>query len=83
MLVLARDARHALAQMAQRSGAAVALLDLHGRLLRTTDAALWQAAAPHVALRGAQYAELELNARSYTISSMPVTKKQPPRKRTK
>ena len=72
VLVLARDARHALAQMAQRSGAAVALLDLHGRLLRTTDAALWQAAAPHVALRGAQYAELELNARSYTISSMPV-----------
>ena len=50
----------------------VALLDLHGRLLRTTDAALWQAAAPHVALRGAQYAELELNARSYTVSSMPV-----------
>ena len=72
VLVLARDARHALAQMAQRSGAAVALLDLHGRLLRTTDAALWQAAAPHVAPRGAQYAELELNARSYTISSMPV-----------
>ena len=72
VLVLARDARHALAQMAQRTGAAVALLDLHGRLLRTTDAALWQAAAPHVALRGAQYAELELNARSYTVSSMPV-----------
>lgn len=72
VLVLARDARHALAQMAGHTGAALALLDLHGRLLHGTDAALWQAAAGQVAPRGAQYAELALGGRSYAVSGVPV-----------
>lgn len=73
VLVLARDARYALQQMAQRAGAAVSLLDLHGRLLYTTDEALWQQASAHVALRGAQYTELQLQSRSYTVSSIAVS----------
>ena len=73
VLVLARDARHALEHMAQRMGASAALLDLHGRLLRTTDAALWEAAASQVSHRSAQHAELELNGRTYTVSSMQVS----------
>ena len=72
VLLLARDASHVLAQMARHTGAALALLDLHGRLLHSTDAALWQAAAAQVAQRGAQYAELELQARSYAVSGVPV-----------
>lgn len=72
VLVLARDASELLAQMASHTGAALALLDLHGRLLHSTDATLWQGAASHVAPRGAQYAELGLNGRSYGVSGVPV-----------
>lgn len=72
VLVLARDVSHALAHMAERTGAALTLLDLHGRLLHTTDAALWREVATRVAQRGAQYAELELNGRSYAASGVPV-----------
>lgn len=72
VMVLARDARHALEHMAQRMGASVALLDLHGRLLRSTDAALWTAAASQVSHRSAQHAELALNGRTYAVSSMQV-----------
>lgn len=72
VLALARDASELLAQMAGHTGAALVLLDLHGRLLHSTDATLWQAAADRVALRGAQYAELELDRRSYAVSGVPV-----------
>lgn len=72
VLVLARDVSHALQHMAQRTGAQAVLLDLHGRLLHATDAALWQAAAGQVALRGVQHSELTLDGRTYAVSSLPV-----------
>lgn len=72
VLVLARNARHALTHMAGRTGASLTLLDLRGRLLATTDAALWQAAGPVMAQRGLQRSDLQLNGRSYLLSSLPV-----------
>ncbi len=71
-LVLARDARHALALMAERTGAAITLLDLRGRLLASTDAALAQVAAAHAVQRSAQRTELRLDGRDYLLSSIPV-----------
>ncbi len=72
VLVLARDARHALALMAGRTGATITLLDLRGRLLATTDAALGQVAAAHAAQRSARRSELRLDGRDYLLSSIPV-----------
>lgn len=72
VLVLARDARHALARMAERSGGAITLLDLRGRLLAGTDAALGRVAAAHAAQRSAQRTELQLGGRDYLLSSIPV-----------
>ena len=72
VLVLARDARHALARMAERSGGAITLLDLRSRLLAGTDAALGRVAAAHAAQRSAQRTELQLGGRDYLLSSIPV-----------
>lgn len=72
VLVLARDARHALLAMAERTGAAITLLDLRGRLLASTDAQLAQVALDRAAQRSAQRTELQLGERSYLMSSMPV-----------
>ena len=72
VLVLGRDARHALRGMAERTGAVVTLLDLRGRLLASTDAALGQLSAEHAVQRSAQRTELELGERSYLLSSSPV-----------
>lgn len=72
VLALARDARHALRHMAQRTASVATLLDLRGNLLATTDAALWRSAAAHVAQRMAQHGELALDGRTYTLSSVPV-----------
>lgn len=72
VLVLGREVSHALGHMAQRTGSQVVLLDLHGRLLHATDAALWQAAAAHVAVRGVQHTELTLDGRIYAVRSQPV-----------
>lgn len=73
VLALASDADRALHHMAQSTGAMVALLDLRGQPLSTTDAALWQAAAPQVAPRSTQHSQLVLQGRSYTLISMPVS----------
>ena len=72
VLALARDAHHALQHMAQRTASVATLLDLRGNLLATTDAELWRAAARHVVQRAAQHGELELDGKTYTLSSMPV-----------
>ena len=72
VLVLARNAQHALLTMAERTGAAVTLLDLRGRLISSTDARLAQVAVDHGAQRSAQRTELQLGDRSYLMSSMPV-----------
>lgn len=72
VLALARDARHALRHMAQRTASVATLLDLRGNLLATTDAALWRTAAAQVAQRTAQHGELALDGRTYTLSSVPV-----------
>src|SRR5690606_3984187 len=72
VLVLARDAVHALSVMAARTGAAVTLLDLRGRLLASTDPALAPVAVEHATQRSAQRTELQLGERSYLLSSLPV-----------
>ncbi len=72
VLVLARDVRQALDHIRDRSGAELTLLDLRGRLVATTDEALWRQAAGHVAQRGAQVDALRLDGRSYTVSALAV-----------
>ena len=68
LLVLARDVSHPMAQLARRIDASVTLLDLHGRLLRTTDPLLWQQVAPHIAPRGAQHFVLTVDDHTYTVT---------------
>lgn len=72
VLVIARDVRHALQDMAQRTGASFALLDVRGRLLSTTDAALWAAAEQVVNRHDDARQALTVNARTYMLSSVPV-----------
>lgn len=72
VLVLGRDASTALDQLAGHTGAQATLLDLPGRVLASTDPALWQAAAPQVALRTARLEELTVAGQDYTASSLPV-----------
>ena len=72
VLVLGRDAGLALRQLAEQTGTQATLLDLRGRLLASTDQALWHLAAPRVALRAAAFDELSLNEHEYAVSSLPV-----------
>lgn len=72
VLVIARDVRHALQDMAQRTGSSFALRDVRGRLLSTTDAALWTAAEQVVNRHEAARQALTVNARTYMLSSVPV-----------
>lgn len=71
VLVLARDARHALEHMAQRTASMATLLDLRGQPLATTDAPLWQALTAQGVPRATHH-ELALGGRRYALSSTPV-----------
>lgn len=72
VLVIARDVRHALQDMAQRTGASLALLDVRGHLLNTTDAALWAAAEQAVQQHDGARQAITVNAHTYMLSSVPV-----------
>lgn len=72
VLVLGRDAGVVLHQLAGHTAADVTLLDLPGRVLGSTNPALWQAVAPQVALRTARLDELTVDGQPYTASSLPV-----------
>lgn len=72
VLVLGRDVGQTLEFLARSAAATVTLLDLHGQVLRSTDASLWQQVAPQLAQRGVQYRELSWGAQAYQASSLPV-----------
>lgn len=72
VLVLGHDAGQLLQQLAQSGAGAASLIDLRGRLLASTAPALWQAAAPQVALRIAEQRTLRLNGQEHTAISLPV-----------
>lgn len=72
VLVIAREVRYALQDMAQRTGASFALLDVRGRLLSTTDAELWAAAEKVVNRHEGAHQEIVVNQRTYMLSSVPV-----------
>lgn len=72
VLVVGRGTQAALERMTRRLGGSATLIGLRGRLMATTDPALWERARPAISSRIASFSEIELDDRIFSVASVPV-----------
>ncbi|MFG1421837.1 SpoIIE family protein phosphatase [Roseixanthobacter liquoris] len=72
VVVLGRDVSSAVQRFSASTQSAATLLTLRDRIAATTDAPLWERAAPVIAPRQALYERIDLDAQTYSVVNVPV-----------